>query len=261
MANYQYGGTASNQDAKLSRIVYRDGSTKVGLFAGVWSKQQANDINGTNVPIQTVRESGYQFGANYRQAYGAVTLDASGAYKLGTHAWGSIPAPGEGSATSTSNTPTSAPRILLLNANLNAPFEAAGQNWRLTNSVSYQNAWTPLMATDNFAIGNYFSVRGFNGSNILLAQDGWFTRNDVAWSIFHSPHELYIGADYGQVGSIGAQNLLGRSLAGAALGIRGQPQDYFKGVYYNTYISKPVEKPAGFITAAYNFGFSLSYTY
>ena len=117
------------------------------------------------------------------------------------------------------------------------------------------------MATDNFAIGNHFSVRGFNGSNILLAQDGWFTRNDLCWAINHSAHELYVGVDYGQIGGLGTQTLSGTSLAGAAVGVRGQPGDSLKGVYYDFYASKPVEKPIGFIAAAYNFGFSVSYTY
>ena len=256
VSNYQYGGTSANQDAKLARTIYRDGSIKVGLFAGVWSKQQTNDIDGVQVAIQDVRESGYQFGSNYHQAFGGASFDATGTYKLGTHAWGSIPASGENLGVA-----TSAPRILLLNTNLNAPFEVLGENWRLNNMVSYQNAWTPLMATDNFAIGNHFSVRGFNGSNILLAQDGWFTRNDLCWAINHSAHELYVGVDYGQIGGLGTQTLSGTSLAGAAVGVRGQPGDSLKGVYYDFYASKPVEKPIGFIAAAYNFGFSVSYTY
>ena len=254
--NYKYSGTSTNQDAKLSRNIYRDGSVKLGVFAGVWSKQQANYINDTQIAVQDIHESGYQFGANYHQALGQTTLDLNGTYKLGTHAWGSIPAPGEAQGSA-----TSAPRILLFDSNLNVPFELLGQNWRYNNVVRYQNAWRPLMATDNFAIGNHFTVRGFSGANILLAQDGWYARNDFGWAINHSTHELYLGLDYGQVGGLGTQYLLSRSLAGAAIGVRGQAEGWLKGLYYDLYASKPIEKPLGFIADAYNFGFSVSFTY
>lgn len=62
---------------------------------------------------------------------------------------------------------------------------------------------TPLTPQEQFAIGNRWTVRGFDGERTLNASNGWYIRNDLAWRTPLPEQELYLGMDYGEVGGPG----------------------------------------------------------
>lgn len=134
------------------------------------------------------------------------------------------------------------------------------------NGILSYSRWPPgevtsntlrLTPQDQFAIGNRWTVRGFDGERTLNADRGWFVRNDIAWATPVPAQELYLGVDYGEVGGNGTQYLVGNHLAGGAIGIRGSA---FK-TGYDLFAAVPFSKPDGFKTDPVSLGFNLNWQY
>ncbi|RST43827.1 ShlB/FhaC/HecB family hemolysin secretion/activation protein, partial [Variovorax sp. DXTD-1] len=121
---------------------------------------------------------------------------------------------------------TSRMKLYTAEVSLNAPFKLGEQKLRYSGLIRAQWNRTPLMSQDRFAIGGRYTVRGFDGETSLMGERGWLIRNDIGWAIptgsGQSGAELYVGADYGHVGGRSTVDGLGRSLAGAVIGVRGQ---------------------------------------
>ena len=144
--------------------------------------------------------------------------------------------------------------ILSANASVDAPFSVAGQRLGYRASVNAQAAPNAIPATEMLSIGNRYSVRGFDGSRTLVGQSGWVLRNEVALAIGNTGQEAYAAADAGAVGRSVTRELAGRTLVGAALGVRGA---YGK-VGYDVSVGMPVAKPAGFEAARVTVAVQLS---
>ncbi|CAN0628104.1 protein of unknown function [Burkholderia multivorans] len=119
-----------------------------------------------------------------------------------------------------------------------------------------QNSPNVLYPTEYFSIGSRYTVRGFDGDTMLAAERGVFIRNDLAVPILQTGQTLYLGLDGGEVFGPQAQNLLGRRLAGAVIGLRGSP---FRNVYYDVFIGGPLYQPAQFPNRWPVAGFSVSF--
>jgi hemolysin activation/secretion protein len=137
------------------------------------------------------------------------------------------------------------------------PFAIASAQLRYLGVLRGQWNQTPLVPQDRFAIGGRYSVRGFDGESVLLAEHGWLIRNDLGVALGHSGQELYLGVDYGEVGGPSSRFLLGDRLAGAVIGVRGG----YKTLSYDLFVGQPLYKPAGFVTATTTAGFNLSWTF
>lgn len=250
--DYIYNGTSSNADIKLSRLVYRDASRKTTLAVRAFQRRSRNFIDDTEVLVQQRAVGGWEASANHREFVGDIVVDASMAYKRGTGAFGSLPAPEEAFGEGTS-------RFALVTAdvNVNAPFTIGEQKLRYSGAWRLQKNRTPLTPQDRFAIGGRFSVRGFDGEGSLSAERGWTLRNEIGLPLGQSGHEFYTGLDFGRVGGPSSDKLVGKSLAGAVLGLRGA----VRGVQYEAFIAAPVRKPDGFRTANKTVGFNLSYSF
>ena len=250
--NYIYKGTSSNAEVKLSRLIFRDASRKTTLALRSFQRKSNNYIDDTEVQVQQRIVGGWEASASHREFVGSATVDANLAYKRGTGAFGSLPAPeevfGEG---------TSRFALITFDANVNAPFSLGNQKLKYSGAWRIQHNRTPLTPQDRFAIGGRFSVRGFDGEGSLSAERGWTVRNEMSLQVGQTGQEIYTGLDVGHVGGPSSANLIGESLAGAVIGVRGALQ----GVQYEAFIATPVHKPAGFRTAGKTLGFSLNYSF
>jgi hemolysin activation/secretion protein len=246
--DYIYSGTSMNAELKLARLMYRDAVRKTTLSLRTYQRRSQNFIDDTEVAVQRRRMGGFALGVSHKEFVGAATVEANLAWKAGTSAFGTLPAPeepyGEG---------TSRPRIVNADVNASVP---------LGRTLSYQGSWraqwngTPLVPQDRFAIGGRYTVRGFDGEASLVAERGWLLRNDLVWTVVGS-QQLYAALDHGVVSGPAAAQLPGTRLTGLALGWRGQlgrlQADIFAG--------RPVRKPAAFRTAGIATGFNLNYDY
>ncbi|WP_347929560.1 ShlB/FhaC/HecB family hemolysin secretion/activation protein [Pseudomonas helvetica] len=249
---YDYQGHSSNDELKLSRLLYRDAVRKTSAWASGWSRTSSNSIDDTEIEVQRRRMAGWELGLDHREFMGSNTLDLGLSYRRGTGADHALRAPeedlGEG---------TSRPKIISANAQLQTPFRLGTQQFRYIGAWRGQWNRSPLIAQDRFSIGGRYSVRGFDGEQILSAERGWTLRNDLGWFVFQSGQELYLGVDYGEVGGHSSQSLSGRRLAGSVVGVRGG----YKQFSYDLFVGQPLIKPSHFETAAVTTGFNLNWSF
>lgn len=249
--NYVYSGTSSNAEAKLSRVMYRDASRKVGLYLRGWERQSNNYIDDTEVEVQRRRSAGWEVGLSHREYLGSAIFDAEIAWRRGTGAFGAIQAPeelfGEG---------TARVRVLSANAQFSVPFRLGSLPARYTGSWRAQWNRSPLVPQDRFSIGGRYTVRGFDGEMTLMGDRGWLLRNELGFSVYPG-HELYLGADYGHVGGPSTVMQAGRSLGGAVLGVRGAA----KGFSWDAFVGTPLHKPKGFRADSVVTGFTVTWSY
>jgi hemolysin activation/secretion protein len=250
--DYVYGGESSNAEVRLSRLVHRDATSKSTVSVRAFQRTSSSYIDDTEIEAQRRVVGGWELGLNHRHFIGTATLDANAAWRQGTGAFGSTQAPeelwGEG---------TSHMRLATADISLTAPFQLVAQ--RLRYSGLWRAQWndTPLTPQDRFAIGGRYTVRGFDGESSLLGERGWLLRNDLGWAFESIGAEAYVGVDYGHVGGQSVKYLLGDSLAGAVVGLRGA----FKSLSYDVFVGTPIKKPDGFRTANVSAGFSLNFNF
>ena len=247
--DYVYRGQSENAEIKLSRLVYRNASHKTGVSLKGWLRRSKNFVDDTEVEAQRRATGGWELGLGHKAFIGSATLDVHLAHKRGTAAFGAKPAPEEAFAEGTSRM-----RITTLDVNLDVPFTLISQQLRYGGTLRVQRNGTLLTPQDRFAIGGRYSVRGFDGESSLSAERGWSLRNDLGWTLGNSGQEAYVGLDYGSVSGPSTQYLVGRHLAGAVLGMRGN----FRRLHYDLFIGKPVRRPANFQTNSPVAGFNFS---
>ena len=136
--------------------------------------------------------------------------------------------------------------VLTADVGFNLPFTLTApwgaQALRYAANLRAQTNFTPLPPQERFAIGNRYTVRGFDGEYTLSADNGWFIRNDLSALIGETGQAVYVGLDYGEVHGQSSDLLLGTRLAGAVIGLRGG----YGGFSYDCFVGKPLEKPRGF---------------
>ena len=244
--NYTYSGTSSNADLKLSRVIQRDASSKTTAGVRLFHRTSNNYIDDTEVEVQRRRTSGYELSLSRRGYLRQAVLDASLAFKRGTGAFGALRAPeepwGEG---------TSRMKLFTADIALTGPFEVAGT--RLKFSSAWHGQWnrTPLTPQDRIGIGSRYTVRGFDGESTLMAERGWYWRNEIGLPV-GTGAEAFIALDGGRVGGPSA-----RSLAGAAIGMRGA----WRALSYEVSLSTPVRKPERMHTSRANLALNLAYSF
>lgn len=244
-----YSGEGTTQDLALTRLLYRDGMRKTQATVRVWLRESRNFIGDAELSGQHRRTAGWEASLVHRERVGDGSLDASIAWRRGTGALGAQRGPeeafGEGSS-----------RLQLARADalLSLPFALLRQQWRY--SLGWRAQWnrTPLTPPDRFAIGNRYTVRGFDGESLLSGDHGWLLRQDLGLSVGLIRSELYIGIDVGQVGGRSTADLTGKRLAGSVIGLRGGLSKFG----WDVFVGKPVQKPDGFRTADTTAGFLFS---
>lgn len=250
--DYLYSGTSENYEARLTRILHRNGNGKTSASLRGYLSKSANFIDDTEVEVQRRRMAGWELGLQHRAFLGEATLDVATAYRRGTGAFNAMAAPEEDFDEGTAR-----PRLITADASLNLPFKFAGQQLRY--AINWRAQWnrTPLVPQDRFSIGGRYTVRGFDGESVLMAERGWLIRNDLGWSLGQSGQELYLGIDHGQVGGQSADLLIGKRLTGAVLGLRGGYKDFS----WDVFAGAPIDKPDGFKTAHHTGGFNLTWSF
>jgi hemolysin activation/secretion protein len=254
--DYVYSGTSENTELKLSRLVYRDAVRKTSLSLKAWQRKSNNYIDDTEVQVQRRVVGGWELGLNHKDALGAATLEASLAYKRGTGDFDSIPAPEEAFGEGTSKF-----GLWTLDASASLPIQALGQSFKYNAALHVQDNSTPLTAQDRMAIGGRYSVRGFDGESSLAAERGWTLRNEFSVALGATGQEAYLGLDAGEVSGPSAERLLGNTLSGGVLGLRGSFRVSKGQLQYELFVGAPLSKPTGFRTAQTVAGFSLSLSF
>lgn len=249
--DYAYSGQSSQLDARLSRVIHRSASSRTTAGVRAFHRSSSNYIDDTEIDVQRRRTSGYELSLTQRSYLGSAVFDGGLALKRGTGAFGALRAPeelwGEG---------TSRLKLYTADLALSQPFTLAGT--RLRFSTTWHGQWngTPLTPQDRISIGGRYTVRGFDGESTLLAERGRYWRNEIALALNNSA-EAFVALDKGRVNGPSAEYLAGRSLTGAAIGLRGGAD----GLSYEIFLATPVRKPEHFSSASTNVAFNLAYSF
>lgn len=249
---YVYSGTADNTEVQLSRTIHRDKDSKTRVSIAGWQRASQNFIDDTEIEVQRRKMAGWELGVHHSQRLNKAALDLDASYRQGTGIFGSLKAPEEAF-----NEGTSRPKIVKLTAELNTPFKTLGKSAHYQGKVRIQANQTPLIPQDRFSIGSAYSVRGFDGENILAAERGISIQNNILFDIPKTQSSAYLGIDYGRVDGSSSGQLIGKELSGAAIGVKGK----YKRLDYDVFLATPLKKPAGFRTDNANLGFSLNLSF
>jgi hemolysin activation/secretion protein len=244
-----YAGKTNNAEVKLSRLLYRDQSRKTTMAIKGWRRESRNFIEDQEVEVQHRVVGGWELSLGHKEFIGEATLEGTLAYKRGTGGFGSRTAPEEAFGEGTSRL-----KLYTADISLNAPFKLGEQKLRYSGLIRAQWNRTPLTPQDRFAIGGRYTVRGFDGETNLMGERGWLLRNDIGWAMGQSGAELYAGMDYGHVGGRSTADTLGRNLAGAVVGVRGQ----WTKLSYDFFVGAPISRPEGYRTAKVTLGVNLN---
>lgn len=249
--DYVYSGKSFSQSITLSNLAYRDDNKKIKLSLSGWKKTSNSYVDDSVIELQIRRTVGMDISLNYSQAMKYASLDATITNKRGLKKLNALEAPesekGEGS---------SFPRIIKIDANLNAPFALLNKQCSYNVSYKSQKNQTPLIPNDYFYIGGRYSVRGFDGVNTLASERGYTLSNELSISDIMYGVGAYMGIDYGEVDGRNTDTLVGRSLTGGVIGVRGG----YKYFTYDFFIGRPIKRPNNFDTSSVTTGFTLSFS-
>lgn len=251
---YDYNGKSISTDLGFSRLLYRDGKRKTHAGLKLWSKESQSYIDDAEVEVQRRRTGGWTANISHKEYWGKATVNANLAYKRGTGLYGAQAAPeqafGEGTARM---------KVITADADINLPFAIGKQPFAWDSSLHAQWNKTPLTPQDKIAIGGRHTVRGFDGEMSLSAERGLYWRNTLSWQ-FAKGQQLYVGADAGRVSGPSAEYLLGQTLTGGAVGIRGQIKA--GGSWsYDVSLAKPISRPKYFPTKRQTLAVSLNVSF
>lgn len=110
-------------------------------------------------------------------------------------------------------------RMVVADANLSAPFKLGEQSLRYVTTFHGQFTNDRLYYIDTLTIGSRYTVRGFDGENLLAGERGFYWRNELQAPLGGSGQALYAGLEL--VFGPTTAALAGTQLAGAVIGLRG----------------------------------------
>lgn len=257
-APIEYSGVQSQLQAGLSGVIYRNAHARTELHGNLFHKISRNSLDGVDLPVQHRDIIGYELGIAHRQYIGDVVLDGSFAWRA------SLPGLSSNSGTVV-GTPDFDGKTQMELASLGAqvPFKIGSQTFSYQFGWNMQNARTPLTPSDYFTIGTRYAVRGFDQQLTLAAESGWVVSNELDWYV-PTPvgtQALYAGIDAGRVRGPAAQYLLGETLVGAVVGLRGNlaPKNVLgAALNYDVSLGFPLSKPQGFKTSSPTLLFQVS---
>ncbi len=243
-----YGGRNTQIEAGLGYVPFRNASGKTSLYGKVFRKSASSSIDGLDLPVQHRDFVGFELGASHRQYFGASVFDIGAAWRQSLPDHSKAP----GFVLGDPNWDGKS-EILQGNLGLMVPFQVSGQRLRYQGSVRMQYAYTGVLPSDYFVIGNRYSVRGFDEQLTLAAENGVTMRNDLAWQIGNTGQEAFVGFDMGHVSGPSAAFLVGQTLMGAVIGARGRWRlGNLAALSYELTLGTPVKKPEGFRTHCTN---------
>nr|WP_233458111.1 MULTISPECIES: ShlB/FhaC/HecB family hemolysin secretion/activation protein [Arsenophonus] len=205
------------------------------------------------------RTTWWKLAFNHQQYVGQATLTASVNYQHGIRWFGAMPAFEESRERDSKDYATALAKVMQFSASASVPFKLARHSLRFDSQYLRQISYTPLTPQDQFNIGNRWTVRGFDGERTLSADRGWTIRNSLSWVRPIPDQELYLGADYGEIGGKGVDLNLGTHLAGGVIGLRGAISP--ANLSYDFSVGIPFSKPDGFKTDPATLAFSVNWNY
>jgi hemolysin activation/secretion protein len=258
-------GNAQTAGLKLARVLHRSQNDVFGGYAQLSKRFGASFIDDTAIELQHRNNTFFEAGLTDRHYFGAAQFDGTLANRQGIGGFGTTPNPSLPPDPDIAPTPATKPdgptyrfHLAVLDANLSVPFAIASQPLRYVTTFHGQYTNDTLFYIDDLTIGSRYTVRGFDGEQMLAGEKGFFWRNELQAPIGKTGQTLYAGIDYGRVFGPNTAFLAGTQLVGAVVGIRGGLPSKYAGLSYDLFAGTPVYKPAAFETSRVTLGFQMT---
>ncbi|MCL2658192.1 MAG: ShlB/FhaC/HecB family hemolysin secretion/activation protein [Betaproteobacteria bacterium] len=240
-------GDSDTAEGRWQYTAWRSASSKLGFYAALSTRRAHSYLDDVELIVQRRRTTNIEAGVNGKHLIGNGGLEYELGYRRGAdwfRAQDDLPTDGAGGI-------TLRPRIWTFSASFNQSFRVAQIPWRYSAILRGQQTSDATSSVDQFSIGGRASVRGFDGDNVLLAESGYFVRNELATplpQVAGIDCSAYLGADIGRVWGPSAQYLVGNKLAGMVIGTRAQ----WKSLQFDIALATPLAKPDNFKTQRWN---------
>ncbi|MCD6027638.1 MAG: Hemolysin activator protein precursor [Solimicrobium sp.] len=265
--SYNSSGKSQNLDLKINYVFHRDQTQKNSWQFNIGKRWSHAFIDDTEIDVQKRNVTYVEAGWIHKHYIGQAQLDLSLLNRWGA-SWFGGQRDGSSGATQDAfqayhfiDEPTFHYTLQTIDATLYVPFSVGSKSVTYTGTLRGQRSKSPLYTSDQFSIGGRYTVRGFDGELTLTAERGFYLRNELNIPldipIANSMHSTYLGLDIGKVLGPSVKLLVGDTLAGATLGLRGT----YKGASYDLFSSWPVYRPKQFKTTIPTLGFSLTFQY
>lgn len=255
--DFTYSGKSTTMKAKWNHVWSRTQREKRAFDISISTRHNHRFINDMEIPVQALRTTSMEFGVSNRKYIGNATLYSRLGFQWGIGALGAQP---EHKASVAMGGPTSRYHMWLVDVDYRKPFIMGHRPASFTSS--FHGQWVQggkrLYSVDAINIGNRYSIYGFDGEYTLMGDSGWYVRNEVSSVIPRLNTEVYLGLDVGAVYGKSTEALVGKTIAGTALGVRG---NYSSGLLFDAFVSTPLYKPQGYHTKKFYSGFTVGYRF
>ena len=255
--DFTYSGKSTTMKAKWNHVWSRTQREKRAFDISISTRHNHRFINDMEIPVQALRTTSMEFGVSNRKYIGNATLYSRLGFQWGIGALGAQP---EHKASVAMGGPTSRYHMWLVDVDYRKPFIMGHRPASFTSS--FHGQWVQggkrVYSVDTINIGNRYSIYGFDGEYTLMGDSGWYVRNEVSSVIPRLNTEVYLGFDVGAVYGKSTESLVGKTIAGTALGVRG---NYASGLLFDAFVSTPLYKPQGYHTKKFYSGFTVGYRF
>lgn len=255
--DFTYSGKSTTMKAKWNHVWSRTQREKRAFDISISTRHNHRFINDMELPVQALRTTSMELGISNRTYIGNATLYSRLGFQWGI---GALGAQAEHKASVAMGGPTSRYHMWLVDVDYRKPFIMGHRPASFTSS--FHGQWVQggkrVYSVDTINIGNRYSIYGFDGEYTLMGDSGWYVRNEVSSVIPRLNTEVYLGLDVGAVYGKSTESLVGKSIAGTALGIRG---NYASGLMVDAFVSTPLYKPQGYHTKKFYSGFTIGYRF
>lgn len=248
---FDYIGETEYFSLKSNRMLYRNVNSKLSASAEMIRRKYDYTLGGTELVLQKRDMGNVRLGLNYKRNFTGAALDSTLTWQRFTKAFG-------GTDTPDMRTGTVSKKSQIMNLNVNYVKWLTMLPVNAYYELNFGAQYSPdnLTLQDQLTIGDRWSVRGFQSSDGIYGNKGFFVQNTFNMVTGYKGVIPYIGADYGQIiGKLPSQDLNGKKLMGGILGVKGA----IKALEYDASLSTPFIYPDNFDVDKCKLNFNLAY--
>jgi len=228
-------GCSRSLEGRIGYLFHRNQTCKDTLQLRTGKRQSRSFLDGTELDVQHQDASFVELSWLRMQYLGSAQLDLVGAHRRGV-SW-------FGAQEDRLGGPTFYYQLNTLEATLTVPFAVRGHGLRYSGTLRGQHTRDQVYGVESLAIGNRWTVRGFDGEQTLASACGGFFRNELACPLGTRARTVYLGVDVGRVYGPNDAALPGHSLSGAVLGLKGA---LGRGGAFDVSLGGPLHRPSTF---------------
>lgn len=248
---FDYIGKTEYFSLKGNRMLYRNVNSKFSASAELIRRKYDYTLGGTELVLQKRDMGNVRLGVNYKRNFTGAALDSTVTWQRFTKAFGGTDTPDMRTGTVSKES-----QIVNLNVNYVKWLTMLPVNAYYELNFGAQYSPDNLTLQDQFTIGDRWSVRGFQNSDGIYGNKGFFLQNTLNAVTGYKGLIPYIGADYGQIiGKLPSQNLSGKKIMGGILGVKGA----VRALEYDASVSAPFIYPNNLDVDEYKLNFNFAY--